>query len=104
MRKKIFTNSVKDAIDEILSSASPVRNIVRSSRLYSNIKFLELNAALAGSATNLLLDVGANQGQFASEMRKAGYHGMMRSFEPDVNCFSVLEKKSAADGQWKAHN
>lgn len=49
---------------------------------------------------DLILDVGANQGQFASEMRSAGYMKKIISFEPLSAAHGVLLQTSRGDSNW----
>lgn len=49
-----------------------------------------------------LLDIGANEGQFASGIRVRGYSGRIVSFEPTATAFAILQAKSVADGRWEA--
>jgi FkbM family methyltransferase len=51
----------------------------------------------------LLLDVGANAGQFALGIRKAGYKGDIVSFEPLSTAHAVLKKISKEDQKWIIH-
>jgi len=55
---------------------------------------------LARHAIDLLVDVGANQGQFAQEFRDQGYTGSMSSFEPMEAAFGLLQKVAASDPLW----
>ncbi len=48
---------------------------------------------------NLVLDVGANTGQFAEGLRNF-YSGMIVSFEPISEYVAALEKKAASDDSW----
>jgi len=50
----------------------------------------------------IILDVGANTGQFAGNVRKAGYKGEIVSFEPLTEAFSQLEKRTENDKKWIA--
>lgn len=50
---------------------------------------------------DLLLDVGANVGQFAAQARRQGYRGRIVSFEPVPDLVEVLERKSADDPDWR---
>lgn len=56
------------------------------------------------AGVDLLLDVGANEGQYASNMRRAGYSGEIISFEPNPAAFAVLARYCAGDPRWTARN
>jgi FkbM family methyltransferase len=53
---------------------------------------------------NLILDVGANVGQYAAEMRSFGYRGRIISFEPLAQEFQSLLKRTSRDKLWTAIN
>jgi FkbM family methyltransferase len=51
-----------------------------------------------------VIDVGANTGQFAAELRKERYRGHIISLEPIAKVFEVLRRNSASDPKWTALN
>lgn len=50
---------------------------------------------------SIIFDIGANTGQYAAGLRKAGYSGRIYSFEPLSSPFSALERRSAHDPLWE---
>lgn len=59
------------------------------------------NTILGTEGVNLVLDAGANVGQYVEVMRGAGYEGRVISFEPLSAPFGELERKAGADGCWE---
>lgn len=57
-------------------------------------KLFELNNV------DLVLDVGANTGQFARHAREAGYIGRIISFEPLPDAHAELQRWSESDSLW----
>ncbi len=52
---------------------------------------------------DLVLDVGANRGQFASEIRRGGYTGNIVSFEPLSEAHGDLLQASHGDANWEVY-
>lgn len=52
----------------------------------------------------LIIDVGANEGQFGSFIRSIGFKGAIYSFEPVAAPFSILKAVSDSDKNWHVHN
>lgn len=50
---------------------------------------------------DVVLDVGANDGGYAREIRDAGYRGRIVSFEPASGIFARLRAAAAADPKWQ---
>jgi FkbM family methyltransferase len=60
----------------------------------------QLLKALNRFEVDLVLDVGANIGQFASELRSVGYKGNLVSFEPLSAAHMALSKVADRDPKW----
>jgi FkbM family methyltransferase len=66
---------------------------------YANPAY-QLLAGLKRFEVDVVFDVGANIGQFASELRSVGYQGKIVSFEPLSSAHAALTKAAAGDSQW----
>ena len=53
---------------------------------------------------DLVVDVGANVGQYGSLLRNDGYEGMIVSFEPISTAYEELSALAKNDGNWKTIN
>jgi FkbM family methyltransferase len=51
-----------------------------------------------------VLDVGANHGQFAMNLRRIGYSGWIYSFEPVKAIYDSLETRMSGDTHWRGFN
>lgn len=49
---------------------------------------------------NVVVDVGANEGQFGESLRESGYSGRIISFEPLTSAYGKLKKISNKDSDW----
>jgi len=56
------------------------------------------------AGVNLILDVGANTGEFAKTMRAYFYQGRIVSFEPLRKAFGKLDRHARRDPLWVAEN
>jgi FkbM family methyltransferase len=52
---------------------------------------------------DLVFDVGANEGQFVTEIRSGGYSGNIVSFEPLTQAHNALQQASKRDAKWNVH-
>jgi FkbM family methyltransferase len=56
---------------------------------------------LEANQIDLVLDVGANVGDYARELRESGYRGRIISFEPRSSAFAKLTGVASTDPLWK---
>jgi FkbM family methyltransferase len=56
--------------------------------------------AMAQHSVRTVLDVGANRGQFGTELRRCRFTGRLISVEPLSEPFAALSAIAAADGNW----
>lgn len=56
---------------------------------------------LCGRAVDLVIDVGANRGQYGEKLRAAGFSGRIISFEPTRGPFELLKSLCTNDGRWE---
>ena len=61
----------------------------------------QLVAVLERFEVGVVLDVGANAGQYGSVLREWGYAGRIVSFEPQAEAHRLLTKRAAADPTWR---
>lgn len=64
-----------------------------------------LKSTLGQLAVDVVVDVGANVGQFGRMLRdEVGFDGRIVSFEPDPHSFAQLEENTRDDKLWAAYN
>ena len=63
-----------------------------------------LNEILTNKSTSLVIDVGANCGDWAIDLRNWGYRGRILSFEPLTREFNLLSERSCKDLNWESLN
>jgi FkbM family methyltransferase len=63
----------------------------------------ELAAVLSRCGVNVVLDVGANEGQFGATLRERSYAGRIHSFEPVAEAVAALQRAARNDAAWQVH-
>jgi len=95
MPKDLVKNIALQAIASgIKLPESLIDRYIELSHLKKLISLLEINC---------VLDVGANRGQFATELRAIGYAGRIVSFEPIPQEFAYMSRQFAGDKNWQGH-
>ena len=58
---------------------------------------------LEAKQVRTVIDVGANQGQYADQVRHLGFRGRMHSFEPGAAAYAQLSRAARSDPTWTVH-
>ena len=76
-------------------------NKLTSPKLVNSIsKYMYIRKLIDEFEISLILDVGANIGQFGTSMRELGYTGTLVSFEPVAAQFAKLKVAASGDANW----
>lgn len=75
--------------------------LVHQRELAEHARDAHLRWLIEALEVDLVLDVGANRGQFARGLRRGGYAGRLVSFEPAAAPRARLEELAAEDGAWQ---
>jgi FkbM family methyltransferase len=89
-------SSIKDALRSLAEAAGFE---VRKTSVYTSPK-LRHHLLFSQLQIDLVVDVGANTGQFAHQCRAAGYNGEIISFEPSTAAHGSLLQSAKADPLW----
>ena len=92
-------NSIKQGIKQLLNAAG-----IEAHHFHpATSPLARLMVALRHSNIDLVIDIGANEGQFAKDLRAGGYSGRIVSFEPQSVAHGRLLKVSGGDTAWHVH-
>jgi FkbM family methyltransferase len=92
-------SSLKQGMKQLLNAAG-----IEAHRFHPNTSPLaRLMAALRAFDIDLVIDIGANEGQFAKGLRAGGYSGHIVSFEPLTAAHRRLLQENNSDSAWYVH-
>jgi len=90
-------------IKRLALSAVASRVRVPENPITRYLELSHLKRLLEALNINCMFDVGANRGQFATELRKIGYRGHIISFEPVEREFLALRNAFRNDRKWRGY-
>ncbi len=91
---------MKSGIKQIIKRCVRMCGLEIQSVKYSNSEAAVLRDMLRALQPAIVLDVGANVGQFAGAIREAGFRGRILSFEAVPAIHALLEEKARRDPHW----
>ena len=71
-------------------------------RRYTPLRSLAAARESLLEGVDVVLDVGANAGQYGEMLRELGFGGRLVSLEPVAEAFAELARRAAADSAWEA--
>jgi FkbM family methyltransferase len=83
-----------------IHSLARIKKIIRQFGFDINDEINTKTALLSEHDINVVLDVGANTGQYGMRSRIDGYQGKIISFEPLASAFAELCRKAKQDSLW----
>lgn len=95
----LFKHSLTAAADRLGLALIPKWRLDR-------LPFTEhLSKLLRQYEIDLVIDVGANVGQYRDFLRnEVGYEGWIASFEPDPDTWQILEERARNDPRWRTYH
>lgn len=70
---------------------------------YDIVKHKQLPEWLHLHHVDIVLDIGANDGRYVTELRESGWKGKIVSFEPQPAVYKRLENRMKNDAAWSGH-
>lgn len=101
--RQTFKDNIPDSIWQRLRSLKAV--VVPKHKIGQFAIERHVRAILKNRRIDLVIDVGANAGQFGKFIRDdVGFDGPLISFEPVPTTFSILQKTAQGDANWSVFN
>jgi FkbM family methyltransferase len=86
---------------DVMLLADGVAEDARQTQLWQWLEGRHLERLFRDLAIDCVIDVGANDGDFAELVREAGWRGPLASFEPQSVCVAALQRAAQGDPSWR---
>jgi FkbM family methyltransferase len=77
--------------------------MVDEKAVFEELQRVQLPALFEMYGVDLVIDVGAHEGEYGQKLRSGGFEGEIVSFEPVPRAFEELERNAKRDDRWTAH-
>lgn len=108
MTKSVTAASISSIVPRLLESAVMVIMGPRDSRklapVSENLMSAQTRRSILFRDIDVLIDGGANCGQYALWARQCGFHERIISFEAAPSTFELLSEAASSDGSWECRN
>ncbi|MGL5875081.1 MAG: FkbM family methyltransferase [Xenococcaceae cyanobacterium] len=102
--KLAVRNFILDNPTLATAGLASIKKTIRRFGFDLNDEINSKSALLSARNINLILDVGANTGQYGMRSRIDGYEGKIISFEPLASAFTKLCQKAQKDPLWLTYH
>jgi FkbM family methyltransferase len=99
-----------DSSEERLAASTKIKNVIRGTLRPLGLDLIwwkpqsspeaAFSRMLAEHGIDTVLDVGANEGQYARRLRELGFDGRIVSFEPGASAHKRLQQSARRDAFW----
>ena len=93
----------KKLIKNFINGFLKIFNLRLNKITLSNNFYYHIAQTLEFHNIDLVLDIGANEGQFAEKLIEHGYKKKIISFEPIEDVHKILKKNSKAHDNWTVY-
>lgn len=93
-----------DSWSAVFAASKPLNQEATERLIASHLLAEQSATCLQQHAIDLVIDVGAHLGSFATRIRESGYQGDLLSLEPNPVVFETLSSSAADDGAWYVKN
>ena len=71
---------------------------------YDSTNAYKISKIFSTQSIDLVIDTGANIGQYGQKLREIGYENKIYSIEPNEEVFNILKANIRNDNNWNAAN
>lgn len=101
---RLLGRSAERVGGDLVLLATGTDEAARQEELWQWLQARHLGQLLEHLAIDCVLDIGANDGDFAGRVHAGNWHGRVISFEPQTSCRAALDALASRDPEWSVHS